>query len=163
MNIQTILVPVDFSDCSPALVADAVSLACKMNAQLVLLNVVEPPPGASASMVDALTEDAALRLEGVGTAGIPTTRMTWRGTPVQAILDATERVGADLVMMGTHGRKGVAHLVLGSVAERVVRTSSVPVLTVRSIHRPGCDAGSCSWCLVKPDDVQQQARVEAEG
>jgi len=55
------------------------------------------------------------------------------GEPGNLIVAAQQRLGADLVVMATHGRRGLKHLVLGSVAERVVRESAVPVLTVRSV------------------------------
>ena len=53
-------------------------------------------------------------------------------SPAEAIVDTASTIGSDLIVMGTHGRRGISHLLLGSVAERVVRTSPVPVLTVRS-------------------------------
>jgi nucleotide-binding universal stress UspA family protein len=53
------------------------------------------------------------------------------GVPWREILSAVEDVAADLVVMGTHGRRGVSHALLGSVAEKIVRLSPVPVLTVR--------------------------------
>lgn len=54
------------------------------------------------------------------------------GSPAEEILAAAAEIHADLVVMGTHGRRGIAHAMIGSVAERVVRLSRVPVLTVRS-------------------------------
>jgi nucleotide-binding universal stress UspA family protein len=54
------------------------------------------------------------------------------GEPAHSIIEAQQRLGADLVVMATHGRRGIKHLVLGSIAERVVRESTAPVLTVRS-------------------------------
>ncbi|PLX83634.1 MAG: universal stress protein [Desulfuromonas sp.] len=54
------------------------------------------------------------------------------GTPFEAILDKAAQAGADLIVMGTHGRTGIEHVLLGSTAERVVRRSTIAVLTVRS-------------------------------
>ena len=54
------------------------------------------------------------------------------GDPAEQVLNTARGLDADLIVMGTHGRKGLSHLVLGSVAERVVRESSVPVLTAHS-------------------------------
>ena len=54
------------------------------------------------------------------------------GLPAESILEAQERLGADLLVMATHGRRGLKRLVLGSVAEKVVRESAIPVLTVHS-------------------------------
>jgi nucleotide-binding universal stress UspA family protein len=61
-----------------------------------------------------------------------TTPVIVTGSVAQSIIDAVGDQGADLIVMGTHGRHGVAHLLLGSVAERVVRTATCPVLTVRT-------------------------------
>lgn len=173
-DIKTILVAVDFSDCSPALVADSVSLAGTLGAELVLLNVVEPPTGIPSGAVihtadgdvgafDALVHEATGRLEAIDTGSVGSRTLTWRGKPVESILAAAEQVDADLVMMGTHGRKGVAHLVLGSVAEQVVRESAVPVLTIRAVHRPGCQASSCNWCQTRQSALQAQVGFEADG
>lgn len=75
----------------------------------------------------ALVEGVA---ESVG-AGIATETAVRQGNPHEQILDYAEEIGADLIVMGTHGRTGVDRYLLGSVTERVVRTSDVPVLTVR--------------------------------
>jgi len=174
MNVRTILVPLDFSDCSPALVSDAVSLAGSLGAEIVLLNVIEAPSGVPAGAVIrtedgpttaymALEHEAATRLDAVDTGDVASRRLTWRGKPVESILAASAQVSADMVIMGTHGRRGVAHLVLGSVAERVVRESMIPVLTVRAIHRRGCEANSCNWCQVKGSALRDQIGVEADG
>jgi universal stress protein A len=58
------------------------------------------------------------------------------GAPAQMIVDTAKSVGADLIVMATHGRTGLAHLVMGSVAEKVVRTAACPVLTVRRAGKP---------------------------
>ncbi|WP_284009831.1 universal stress protein [Haloarcula pelagica] len=62
---------------------------------------------------------------------VPVTTAVRRATPYNGIIEYAEGVGADLIVMGTHGRRGVDHFLIGSVAEKVVRTSEVPVLTVR--------------------------------
>jgi len=62
---------------------------------------------------------------------VPLETTTVEGSPAREIVDHAASIGADLVVMGTHGRSGVDRLLLGSVAERVVRSSPVPVLTVR--------------------------------
>ena len=67
------------------------------------------------------------------------------GTPEETILRVAHGVGADVIIMGTHGRRGLAHLIVGSVAERVVRTSPVAVLTVR-----------------RPDAMPHDSRTNAE-
>jgi nucleotide-binding universal stress UspA family protein len=55
------------------------------------------------------------------------------GTPAEAIIDFASATGTSLIVMGTHGRTGLAHLLMGSVAEQVVRTAPCPVLTVRQV------------------------------
>jgi nucleotide-binding universal stress UspA family protein len=65
-------------------------------------------------------------------AGIPIETHLTEGLPHERIIAVAEEVGAELIVMGTHGRTGLAHLLVGSVAERVVRASPIPVLTVPS-------------------------------
>jgi nucleotide-binding universal stress UspA family protein len=90
-------------------------------------------------VVTPLTEAASARL---GTllelfrARLPGARRVVRvGSPWEQILEAAREIGADLVVVGTHGRRGVSHVIMGSVAERVVRLSHLPVLTVRGSAR----------------------------
>ena len=143
-TIQKILVPTDFSQPADAALIYAKELAEKFGARLQLLHVVALPtfypmgPEAPAfPMAELLTEAEAaaqntLEEQARGT-GLPADRVTVRttvGTPVSEILDAIAYDGIDLVVMGTHGRGMVEHVLLGSVAERVVRRSPVPVLTV---------------------------------
>jgi nucleotide-binding universal stress UspA family protein len=144
--IQSILVPTDFSQPADAALAYAKTLAEKFGSRLRLLHVVAMPYayplGAEASafaMEELMTDvetSSRKTLEKLGASiGLPAGRISVRtvvGTPVSEILDviASERV--DLVVMGTHGRGMVEHLLLGSVAERIVRRSPVPVLTVHS-------------------------------
>jgi nucleotide-binding universal stress UspA family protein len=142
--IQKILVPTDFSVPADAALQYAKELADKFGAHLHLLHVVAIPtsypmgPEMSAGPVMELMgeveatarttlEEQAERL------GLPRDRVSVRtivGLPVSEILDAIEQDRIDLVVMGTHGRGIFEHLLLGSVAERVVRRSPVPVLTV---------------------------------
>jgi nucleotide-binding universal stress UspA family protein len=62
------------------------------------------------------------------------------GSPAKAIVDHAQGAGVDLIVMGTHDRSGVAHLLLGSVAERVVRTATCPVMTVRGAGKQDASA-----------------------
>jgi nucleotide-binding universal stress UspA family protein len=151
--IQKILVPTDFSQPADAALTYAKALAEKFGSRLQLLHVVAMPYayplGAEASafaMEELMTEvEASSRktLEELGAkVGLPADRVSVRttiGTPVSEILDTIANDRIDLVVMGTHGRGMVEHLLLGSVAERVVRRSPVPVLTVHGT--PGA-AGS---------------------
>lgn len=145
---KTILVPHDFSSCANHAAALARDVAKIHGARLILLHVAELPPmlGPGATVVpdeggapinvrdyairssESHLEDLAnrLRADGVDVSGIAVT-----GNAASEIADAATREKADLIVMGTHGRTGLAHVVLGSVTEKVVRHSSVPVLTVR--------------------------------
>ena len=173
MQFRTILVPVDFSACSAGLVASAVDMAKTHGATLHLVHVIEPIQGLSSSVrvatdegsmsiADALRAEAQRNLDAYETGDVPTERSYREGHPVDGVLGAIEEVSADLVMLGTHGRRGLAHLLLGSVAERVVRQSPVPVMTLRTMHHAGCDAASCNWCSNKTA-MRAQAEVEADG
>ena len=89
-------------------------------------------------LVDLLTQSeaqAADRLKAIAPADVKTKTATAIGTPVDRILQYIADEGIDLVVLGTHGRGAVGHLLLGSVAERVVRRSPVPVLTVKGMGR----------------------------
>ncbi len=137
---ERILVPTDGSPEADAVVDHAAGLAAVHDADLHAVYVVNtagyaglPGDGAvgglSAMMneqgetaLDRATEHAGDRL---------TERVLVEGSPSAEIVDYAEEAGCDLIVMGTHGRGGIDRLLLGSVAERVVRTSPVPVLTVR--------------------------------
>jgi len=148
INLRKILVPVDYSACSRAALEHAAMLAKSLNATIDLLYVWEAPAFiAPEAMVGAagttqtlaqLASDQAqaamrefvaqARTDGIQ---IANTRVE-QGDPSHTIVTVAERDGYDLVAMGTHGRSGFAHLLLGSVAEKVVRRSTRPVLTVRT-------------------------------
>jgi nucleotide-binding universal stress UspA family protein len=141
-----ILVPTDFSGYSDAALDYAKSLADSLGASLHLLHVFEDPsttPGALAGggyfalpddLREAMIADAqkqiASRLSGV--APRTATSAVLMGAAAQTIVDYAVAQHIDLIVMGTHGRTGLLHLLIGSVAERVVRTASCPVLTVHA-------------------------------
>jgi len=149
--IQRILVPTDFSEPAASALKWATTLAKDLGGQLFLLHVVpEPyayPWGTELSTLPlndilAQSEKAAEeRLQQLAAeTGLATDRVVTRtvvGTPVDQILGLINDERIDLVVLGTHGRGMVGHLLLGSVAERMVRRSPVPVLTV---HGEGRDA-----------------------
>jgi universal stress protein A len=147
---KKILVPLDFSPTSLAAVETALELAARFDASLELVHVWEPPPiyGPDALVAGGMSlymeleehrrraakkemENLVARLEQRGLRGIRT--HVERGPPAPVILDVATKGGFDLVVMGTHGRTGVSRFFMGSVAEKVVRLSPIPVLTVR--HR----------------------------
>lgn len=139
-NFTTIIVPTDFSYASDAALGYARLLAARFGASLHLLHVVDEAGSwsevyaAIPDIQDRLSLDAARRLEAMAACLPPPLQATSAvvcGAPVSTIVKEAESKGADLIVMGTHGRRGVGHLLLGSVAERVVRLAPCPVLTVR--------------------------------
>lgn len=138
MNIQTILVPTDFSLPSQQAMSVATSLARERRAKIVVVHVMVPPPvygeGQLAySFEDVGTEEARQELSKVVPcdATVPCDHKLMRGDPAAQILHAANEISADLIVMGTHGRTWLGHLLMGSVAEGVVRRATCPVLTVK--------------------------------
>jgi nucleotide-binding universal stress UspA family protein len=141
-DFKRILVPTDFSQSSVEALDVAVDIAARYGASITLYHVCELPiysyPGVPMSAFDSLTpiQDAArrqldevtadLKARSPGAEGVLEVGLPW-----QRILGAVEAYKADLVVMGTHGRRGLTHAFMGSVAERIVRECPVPVLTVR--------------------------------
>lgn len=152
--IKTILVPTDFSPASTYALDYARELAKAFGASLHLLHVVEnpfapgafmemysPPPGDYVGALEAQAREHLAALlspeEQARCAAVLTVRI---GTPAQQILEYLhEQPGVDLVVMATAGRGGVARLMMGSVADRLVRSAPCPVLTLHPHHpeRPG--------------------------
>ncbi len=135
-----ILVPTDFSETAEHGVVYAFQLAQALSAKVHLVHVYfVPVPPESAGLATSMfsdAEEAAEELLQAATAkyrDLPTfasNRVT-TGDPVLAIIDAAKEVAADLIVIGTHGRRGVQRMLLGSVAESVLRSAPCPVLTVR--------------------------------
>lgn len=141
-RIKNILVPIDFSECSRKALRYAVPLALEHEAAIVLLYVV-PPPFASSEYgvtdyaelqenmsAHAATELATLAREEIGNA-ISTRLEVKTGTPASVILHTAKELDLDLIVISTHGRTGLRHVLLGSVVENVVRRAPCPVLVVR--------------------------------
>ncbi len=143
MKIKRIMVPVDFSAASLAAVDYAVGFAKPLQAELAVLFVVEPiyylvPPFAGSMGVDLLKEQCrssrrmlARLQQRYAKRRVKLRALLQVGTAHQAIVDTARKLKTDLIIMATHGRTGVSHLLLGSVAEHVVRRASCAVLTVR--------------------------------
>ena len=145
---HSILVPVDFSEPSRRALRSAVALAADLGARVTLLNVVRTPQVTSAEIgmgvppgpllvvtEDEIAEVVARQLDLMARSEVPAEAdasiRVRRGFPAEEIVREAAEGGYDLVVMGTHGHTGVARVLLGSVAERVVRHSEVPVL----VHR----------------------------
>ena len=142
-RITTILVATDFSHASSGALDYGRLLALRLGASLRLLHVVDDPLLAAAwseayafdtsELRERLREGARVELAKLADAikDVPVATEVIVGSPARAIIGRTAEPDIDLVVMGTHGRSGVTHLLLGSVAERVVRAARCPVLTVR--------------------------------
>ncbi|MEO8905735.1 MAG: universal stress protein [Polyangiaceae bacterium] len=141
MLFQHVLVATDFSECSKRALDLAVELAQKLDAQLTVTHVWEVPAyGYGPGMY--VPGDFLAPIEGAAQARLnealdalkqrfPSAKGVLRtGAPWDEILAAALSVHADLIVIGTHGRRGLSRALMGSVAERVVRLSTVPVLTV---------------------------------
>ncbi len=144
-QIQNILVAVDFSDYSSAALAYATFLAENFGATLTLVHAVEPyvypedlSAGFTIDQIDARwIQKQKEKLEVLRQTikeGIPASVVVTMGTAWHGIIDAAKSWNADLIVIGTHGRTGLKHALVGSTAERVVRHAICPVLVV---HLPG--------------------------
>jgi len=145
MSFQRILVATDFSDSSRQALELALGIAQKFGAELTLMHSWEAPNYSYAAglylpvdVVAPIEHAAVARLE-EATAELrlrfPEAKSVLRsGVPWEEVLGAATDTKADLIVMGTHGRRGLERALLGSVAEKVVRVARVPVLTVRGTH-----------------------------
>lgn len=142
--IQTILHATDFSDAAEHAFHLACSLARDHDARLVIVHVAPPPypvvgevltiPPVPVEADENRHLQQRLRLEQVkpSIAGIPVEYRLEEGEPVARILAVADDVGAGLIVLGTHGRTGLSRLLMGSVAESVVRRANCSVLTVKT-------------------------------
>lgn len=150
MTINRILFPTDFSRCSDQALVHALSLAERYGAELSIVHVLLPleydpyaighhlPPleslqqeidGLSSNQVKAAKEEKSYR-------DIAIKQSTIRGiSAAPALLQFADEQKADLIVMGTHGRRGINHFMLGSVAEEVVRLAPCPVVTIREFRK----------------------------
>ncbi len=143
-EIKRILFATDFSESSDFSIKHALLFAKKFNARLYILHVVNEPVDLSGFYVphisfekleEEIAEGARKMMESFcvkhmkGFDDYET--MVVSGIPFNTILDRADEVKADLIILGTHGRTGLDHVLFGSTAEKVVRKSKVPVLTVR--------------------------------
>lgn len=141
MKLEKILVPTDFSELSNQAIDVALPIAKQLGGRMVFLHVLErlDHPDDMTALFDE--GYAYLRDRSIGLlndlvikskqAGVEASAELVNGHPDVEILRMAEKMGADLIMMGTHGRKGFNHLMLGSQAERVVRMASCPVTTIK--------------------------------
>jgi nucleotide-binding universal stress UspA family protein len=141
---KKIAVGLDGSEPAPQAFAVALGLAQADGAELGVCSVVDPiaitataPPSPAMDIVVRDMESTARRLvtdaiEQAERAGVKASGQVRTGVPAFELLNYAARIGADLIVMGTHGRRGFRHFLMGSVAEVVMRESNVPVLVVRA-------------------------------
>lgn len=149
-NISRILCPVDFSDSSQAALEYAEDFASWVGADLLLMHAFDQPASydkhgqsvpADASVAKQFNE-IKLRHDNVNV-----TRLLHAGTPGQVICWAAEHQNCNLIIMGTHGRTGLMHVLFGSTAEYVLQHARSPVLTIRPQDK---DAGPLAEPIVTP-------------
>jgi nucleotide-binding universal stress UspA family protein len=147
LQIKKILVPTDFSSYSDQAVDYAAMLAKAFKARIVLMHVPEPYPYTVTDTLNLVDYGRGLDKIAQSLLGNLRKKLTAKGFAVtthlasgiayREIVEKAELEKADMIVMGTHGRRGIDHLLLGSVAEKVVRFSGCPVVTVRSTSPSG--------------------------
>lgn len=143
MNARKVLFATDFSENSDAARELATTLARDTGATLVIAHVVEPPPhsadfgfgGQGAELVDSAQSNADLEKVLPTDPRVSCTHRLLHGSPVQEIVKCAEEENVDIVVIGSHGRRGLFRMLMGSVAEGVVRKASCPVLTIKMPSR----------------------------
>lgn len=143
LNFRRILCPVDFSPTSQHAFDFAVELAARLGAEIKLLHVYqlptyvmpdgvyEIPVGFETGLRERLQVEITKFAASKSGAGVAITTELCEGLPFIDIVRVAKEYAADLIVIGTHGRTGFSHLLMGSVAERVVRTSDIPVISLR--------------------------------
>jgi len=150
MSYRKILIPLDGSELAEAAVDAAVPLARAFDSELLLLGVLDLTAGMYdvyseafspvdlRAQLEKFIETALERARGrVEAQGIAVRSLLEVGVPHEEIARVAQEHSADLIVMTTHGRKGLSHLLLGSVTEKVFRTAPCPVLVVRPKPEPG--------------------------
>jgi glycine betaine transporter len=143
MAAKHILVPTDFSAYADQALEYATQLAQQLQARLTLLHIIDTAPlgvveGAAMlplsywqeleTGIEQIMEESLKRLQDVGLQG---ETLIVHGVPFESIIKTAQDRGTDLIVMGTHGRTGLTHALMGSVAEKVVRLAPCPVLVTR--------------------------------
>jgi nucleotide-binding universal stress UspA family protein len=143
MTAQHILVPTDFSAYADQALDYAIAFAQALQARLTLLHVFhlsplsvgDMPPAVLSATLQEMETSAQQRMQAtlarVHHGGLQADSAIIEGIPLQTILDTAHARGVDLIIMGTHGRTGLTHAFMGSVAEKVVRLAPCPVLVTR--------------------------------
>jgi nucleotide-binding universal stress UspA family protein len=137
---KTILIATDFSDGGDEALDRAVEIAKPSGAEVEILHVIElaeelpvstfSPDADYGALYLRIDKQLSDRADRIIAAGVPCTTKIIEGSAVADITKRARDIGAEVIVVGTHGRTGLAHAMLGSVAERIVRRASCPVLTV---------------------------------
>ena len=142
MKIEHIVVPVDFSECSQAALRRACVLGEHFGAKLHLLHAIPPIPypapvefGVPTTVYEDVERAAAAKLEEwadeAAASGLAVTRQTTQRRPIDSICDPERVWGGTIIVMGSHGHRGLKHLFLGSIAEATLRSAPCPTLVVK--------------------------------
>jgi nucleotide-binding universal stress UspA family protein len=142
ITIKSILCPMDFSDASRNAYRYACEFARAMGSKVVLLNVIEPRPIAAdmslnyipleEDLAAAAREDFIPLISESETKGVDVSADVMIGIPAEVILQQIVDLDVSMLIMGSHGKTGLSRLLMGSVAEAVVRKAAVPVLIVKA-------------------------------
>jgi nucleotide-binding universal stress UspA family protein len=149
-TVQRILVATDFSDVADRALERGIDLARQLKADVLLVHAYEIPvfgfpdgalimPDVGARVAMAAQQELDALVARYADRGVPLRTILRMGTPWDEINDAATTESADIIVVGTHGRSGLARALLGSVAERVVRTAKHPVLVVSGSDESGAE------------------------
>jgi nucleotide-binding universal stress UspA family protein len=145
-TVRSILAPVDFGAGSDHALEYALDLAAALGATVHVLHVYQIPvygfpdgaflagPEIATRLSEAAQKGLDMLVTRVAARGVKVQGHLRQGNPADEITEAAKTLNVDMIVLGTHGRRGIAHALMGSVAERVVRTSTVPVLSIRTPH-----------------------------
>jgi nucleotide-binding universal stress UspA family protein len=141
-DVSKILCPVDFSEASAVALRSAQELAHRFGAKLLVAHVLDEPAysveqagGSRSALVSEYESNMKTKLREFTSEldrSLTVEVLTARGSAAETIAKLAGQEGCDLIVMGTHGRTGLRHVLIGSVTERVLRLSDVPVLTMRA-------------------------------
>lgn len=143
-TIGTIVVPVDFSDASQLALRTALNVARRMHSTLHVLHVYQDafsilsvrtldltPEAVERIMLKEIHERFDALIDGLG-ADVPIVTVARKGDTAESILEYSNEIAADLIVIATNARTGLEHIFIGSITQRIVRTASCPVLTCRA-------------------------------
>lgn len=175
---KELLIALDFSSCAEKVAREGADLAKQLGARVCLLHVVAPTPGVglhtrlpihgeitAREYLQRSTEERLARFaERLGSGAAEPARVAVRfGEPATEIVGYARETAAAMIVMGTHGRTGVARALYGSIAADVVRTADVPVVTLRAQWSSECAARSCNWCEEISSPEERQVDAEQYG